>query len=299
MTRYVTINLFDVEHGAKTQRLSDTLDAFDSLPLAQRWRSDMRLDQIERTPGDQVLKQTAYHLDFSKQRDIGPGRLSQARALDHIGLASGESFGEETAALYLPSRKWMLVMHNPYGVGPSRIAGYLNDLNPGNLELDYALTPRIDSAALARMRRMPNFSEVEVTANVGAFSETDEMVGESVAEAAEEAKAMRIHLKLMANEKYGRGGKLNLQAANRLIKGLLNRGDDVQTLKVKSSDVSQDMQDRVVDLIEHKIRQRYPDTMLSVDRHRYTYASKIDLLRRACRGWVDAFGSATDDLPSD
>lgn len=299
MTRYVTINLFDVEHSPDVQRLSDTLDAFSSLPIDQRWRSDIRLDHIARAPADDVLKSDAYHLDFAKRRDIGPGRLSHAAALGDVGLASGESFGEETAALYLPSRKWILVLHNQYGVGPGRIAAYLNALDPGRAELDYALSPRIDANALKRMRSMPSFAEVEVSANVGAFSDTGEAMGESVAESARQARAQRVYLKLMANKPHGRGEALNMQAARRMLSGLLRRNDDVQILRVRSSDESVDVQDRVVDLIEHKIRQKYPDSMLRVEQHRYTYDSKIDLLRRACRGWLDSDGYTANDPPSD
>jgi len=292
MTRYVTVNLFEVHQGARTQPLADTLAEFTALPMEQRWRSDIRLDRAERVAADGVLGHVAYHLDFAKGRPIGPGRMSVRQPVTDVGLNGGEQFGEETAALFLPHKGWLLALHNQYGVGPSRMAAYFNALDPGSAErhFDYEVRPMIDRQALARMQAMGGFAQVRVTASVGAFEALDDEVGESVSQAADAARAMRIELRLAANAAHQRGGRLNKVAATRFINGLLRRSDGVDKIEVKSSDEQQEASDRVVDLIEHKVRRRFSDKQLQVLHHRYTYDSRIDLLRRACRGWIDQMG---------
>ena len=292
MGRYVTVNLFEVHQGAGTQPLADTLDEFAALALAQRWRDDLRLDRVERAAADGVLRHATFHLDFAKGRPIGPGRMSARQPVADVGLNGGEQFGEETAALYLPHKGWLLALHNQYGVGPSRMAGYFNALDPGSAErhFDYEVRPMIDRQAMARMQAMGGFAQLRVTASVGAFEALDDEVGESVSQAASAARAMRVDLRLAANPAHQRGGHLSKTAATRFINGLLSRSEGVDKIEVKSSDEQMDASDRVIDLIEQKVRWRYPDTQLTVLNHRYTHESKIDLLRRACRGWLDQMG---------
>ena len=292
MTRNVTVNLFKVNHAARTQALADTLEEFAALPLDRRWRSDIRLDQIEAVQGDHSIPHLAYHLDFAKERPVGPGRLSAAQPVADVGLSRGEQFGEETAALFLPHKGWLLMLHNQYGVGPSRMASYFNALDPGNADrhFDYEIQPMIDQHALERMKAMGGFSRVHVTASVGAFEELDDEVSESVFQAASATRAMRVELQLKANAKHKRGGRLNTQIARGFINGLLGRDAGVYKIKVTGSDQDMDASDRVIDLIQQKIRRSYPDTQLKLVNHRYTYGSKIALLRRACHGWLDAMG---------
>ncbi len=62
--------------------------------------------------------------------------------------------------------------------------------------------------------------------------------------------------------------------------------DDVDKIEVKGGD-SSDTKDQVINLMNEKVREKFSETELLLDGHRYTFASKADLLRRACRGWLD------------
>lgn len=291
MAKNVTINLFDVSRPKETPPLSETLQAFSDLSLEQRTRSDVRLDQITKHAADIVLPHIAWHLDFAKSRDIGPGKMAKDQRVGDVGLSDGELFGEETAALYLPHKKWLVVLHNQYGVGPSRMASYFNALDPGNLQnpVMYSISPKIDQVALDKMKAMKQFAEIEVTASVGAFDEGGD-VSESVLQAANGIKAHRVHLRFMANERHKKGQILGLGAVKNMVDKLLQKGDEVHKLKVKGADQTADAQDRVIDLIEHKLRRRYSNRELVITNHRYTYDSKINLLRKACRAWLDSIG---------
>lgn len=287
MSRKVTVNLFDVSRTDGTQPLSATLDEFAALALDQRLRTDVRLEHVDKHLPDAVLPFEVYLLNFAKAREIGPGKMAADHPVSDVGLSPDELFGEETAALYIPAKNWILVLNNHYGIGPSRMATYFNALDPGSdRHFFYTISPKIDQTALEKMQAMPNFAEVEITANVGAF-ETGEMVGESVYEATSGVGAQRLSLKLCANEAHKKGHVLNLQNIRGFIDRVLARSDDVSVLKVKSADQTATDQDRVINLIEHKIKLRYSDSTLQVFNHRYTLASKINLLRKSCRHWLD------------
>ncbi|QXL84119.1 DUF6731 family protein [Comamonas sp. NLF-1-9] len=288
MARTVTINLFDVTRGTKTQALAQTLQEYAALSIEQRLRDDVRLDQVQQIKADAVLKHEAFHLDFAKARPTGPGRMPPSRPVADVGLEHDELFGEETAALYLPHKNWLLTLHNQYGVGPARMASYFNALDPGSAErhFDYEIRPRIDQHALQRMKSMNGFSHVDVIASVGAFEDLTDDVSESVWQAAESVRAMRVQLRLSANPAHQRGRKLNMRAVREFIQGLLSRDDGVDKIELKSADEQLDQNDRLIDLIEQKIRLRYPATQLDVLNLRYTHDSKIALLRRACSHWL-------------
>lgn len=289
MTKKVTVNLFDVGWtDRKTQRLSDTLVEFSKLPIEDRWRGDIRLDRVDYIAADAALPVDAFHLDFAKSRDIGPGKISPHAAISDVGLRREEFFGEETAALYIPKKKWFVVLHNHYGTGPSRIAEYLNALDPGSYSrhFDYELTPKIDARALQRMKSMKRLSEVTVSANIGAFEDATDDLGESVKDAATAARAVRLHLKLVANPAHKRGGFLDLPVVRKLVDSMLRQPEDVDRLEVKGGGGA-DEKDQMINLLKHKIRKQYPDSTLIVANHRYTFESKIHLLRSTSRMWID------------
>lgn len=289
MTKYVNVNLFDVSWDEdSTQWLTETLLEYSRLPMQGRWRDDLRLENIDVCDADETVPSRYFVLNFVKKRPIGPGRVAAGVPVADIGLNVGEEFGEETAALYLPSQRWLLVLHNQYGVGPSRMAEYFNALDPGNAarHFSYRTAPCIDRQAIRRMEQMRNFTSVEVIASVGAFDNSGAEVGESVQEAAQAARAMRVSLKFEANEVRRKGNSLNFNEMTRLIGSLLNRGEDVRKLEVKGAE-NAETADQIVDLIEHKIRARRNASELVVANHRYTFASKKSLLQRVCRGWMN------------
>lgn len=288
MTAYVTVNLFDVFwNDDVSPRLSDVLAEFSRLPMDRRWRGDLRLENIDHFQADEVVNAEYFVLNFVKQRSIGPGKVASAIPVSDIELDEGEQFGEETTALYLPSQRWLLVMSSMHGVGPSRMAEYFNALDPGNMDrhFDYTVAPCIDRNVLRRMERMRNLTAVEVVASVGAFEHSGVDIGESVEQAAAAASAVRLSLRLEANEAHRKGSFLNFAQASAFIGSLLRRGDEVQKLDVKGAE-NADTKDELIHLIEHKIRVRRNASELNVVHHRYTYASKIDLLKRVCRGWI-------------
>lgn len=284
----VTINLFEVKKSERTQRLSRTLEEYALLDLQQRLRDDVRLDYVFCHPPDQIVPHVSWDLNFAKGRVIGPGRMDRSLPVADIGLTAGQMFGEETTALYLPHRRWLLVLSNHYGVGPAKMGSYLNALDPGSSRhFDYSVQPMLDRTTVARMEQMQRISEVEIVASVGAFAGADDVTGESVLEAAQATGALRVSLKLVAHHKHGRGGRLNMAPIRQLIDHLLPQDDGIEKLSVRGGGDELERKDLAINLIEQKIKCTYPSRALLIEGNRYTFASKIDLLRRACRGWLE------------
>lgn len=288
MTKYVTINLFDVDWTQQThQTLSQTLDDYGAMPLDQRWRDDIRLDKVQARPDAPNRGLPArYMLDFSKRREVGPGKLGTSAPVQDIVLGQDEDFGEETAALYVPSKKWLVVLYNHAGIGPSRMVEYFNALDPGgNKHFDYRASPKLDPQAMARFGSMRNLLSVEVTATVDALATSG--AAEGMAVAAATAGARKISFELRANSGRKKTNFLSMAAVRSMVNGLLAQDpDDVSILKVKGEDPKSGQQDQVIDLLEHKLKQKFPQQDLVVMQHRYTLDSRWMLLERALRFWL-------------
>ncbi|WP_180125644.1 DUF6731 family protein [Rhodoferax sp. BLA1] len=286
MAKQVTVNIFDVEWDERTtvQKLSDTLDEFKLLPLEKRWRDDVRLEHIEVGEFDGTR---LYKLDFVKRRDIGPGRLASGSPIKAIQMAMDEDFGEETAAIYVPHKKWLLVLHNVAGVGPSRMMAYCNALDPGNADrhFNYAANPKLDPAVMKRLKGMTGISSIDVTATMDAFQDADADSGMDIARATRVAKPKRISLQLMANESRKRGSFLENVRIKKFIDGMLRHGEDVTKLQVSGESPEADGKDLVIDLLHHKVKRKFSADELDVVEHRYTRKSRLGLLERSYHGW--------------
>jgi hypothetical protein len=284
MPRQVTVNLFDVSSGENTPRLSDVIAQFSALPLDRRWRDDIRLDNIVE---NQVEGRRMFYLDFAKKREIGPGKLANNTAINDIDLARNENFGEETAALYVPHKKWLLILHNQTGVGPNRMMTYFNALDPGNAHYDYAAEPIIDAQVMRQLTRLRSISSVEVTATIDSLQASARDVGVAMARAVRPMGTQRISFSLMANVPYKKDRTLDLRAVKDFLRALKGGDPDAVTaLRVKGDDPEDDTdKDILIDLIRHRLKQKFRDDELVVVNHRYTIDSRWALLTRSYRRW--------------
>lgn len=289
MAKQVSVNIFDIQWDEKrgTQKLSDTFDEFASLPLDRRWRDDVRLELVKQSV---ILGFPVYMLDFVKKREVGPGRMADATAIKDIKLDRGENFGEETAALYVPKKKWLLVLHNQAGMGPSRIASYCNALDPGNSErhFDYEAQPKLDAAVMKKLNAMRGISTISITATMDALNAAEAGAGTSFAEASRPAKPNRLSFQLMANPPYKKGRFLDGILMKKLIDGLLRGGEDVTKLEVTGESDEVGGKDMLIDLLHHKVKRKFSADELKIVAHRYTVESRWDMLDRCFRGWHNA-----------
>ena len=285
MVKQVTVNLYDVEWDQqRSQPLADTLQEFDRLPLAQRWRSDVRLERVSEI---QTQNRQVFRLDFTKKREVGPGKLADATAITSIRMAINENFGEETAAFYVPTRNWLLILHNQAGIGPTRMMSYCNALDPGNANrhFSYVASPKLDATILRKLQTMRTYSKLSVKASVDALDQEGERFGMSLAEATRPAHARVISFELSANEAHRKGLSLDRGFVRSTINALRRMGDDVSRLQVTGESDEVAGKDMMIDLLQHKLKRKYRSDELIVNDHRYTLESRWDILQRAFIGW--------------
>lgn len=237
MTKYVSVNLFSVDFDAQIQKLSKTIEDYDSISLEHRWRGELRLDRIEKktTSDDKPL----YFLDFSKEREIGPGKLKRNAPVEGINLAADETFAEETAALYIPHKKWLLVLHNQNGIGPNRIMNYFNNLDNGKTYLNYLATPMLNPKVDQQLNSMRGLTVIEFDATSDYLTSINADDNISLSSTLSDSSIKRVKVTLNANPKGTKKSarKFLSDQIRNLVSKLRNADDsDVSRLVVKGPD---------------------------------------------------------------
>lgn len=287
MTKYVNINLFNISSSVDSAKLSQTIEDYRLITdLSLRWRGEIRLDEIE--PQSNDFNEVIYFLGFSKEREIGPGKLKKDSIIEGISLEKDYSFGEETAALYIPKKQWLLVMHNQSGIGPTRIMSYFNQIDNGATYLDYLATPFLSPKVDQQLKAMKGLTVVEFDATADYLSSlnTDETI--SLSASLSDKSVKRVKMVLMANE-AGTKKKVRkfLSDGYKNLVNLLKQADDndVSRLIVKGPDPEADNKDLVLNLLKHQIKERRSANDLIIEDSRYTVESKWKLLERCYLDW--------------
>lgn len=287
MTKYVNINLFNISSSVDSAKLSQTIEDYRLITdLSLRWRGEIRLDEIE--PQSNDFNEVIYFLGFSKEREIGPGKLKKDSIIEGISLEKDYSFGEETAALYIPKKQWLLVMHNQSGIGPTRIMSYFNQIDNGATYLDYLATPFLSPKVDQQLKAMKGLTVVEFDATADYLSSlnTDETI--SLSASLSDKSVKRVKMVLMANE-AGTKKKVRkfLSDGYKNLVNLLKQADDndVSRLIVRGPDPEADNKDLVLNLLKHQIKERRSANDLIIEDSRYTVESKWKLLERCYLDW--------------
>lgn len=282
MAKSVTANIFDVRwQSGRTPALHETLEQYATLPLEDRWRGEVRLDKVERRA---IGRSTGWYLDFAKQRETGPGALGRGRAIRSIRLEQDEDFGEETAALYIQQRRWLLVLTNGNGIGPNRMMQYFGAVDPGQRHLKYDAAAKIDSGTMEKYEQMGGVRSVEVSASVDALTRADRDAGTSFGRAAERMGAYRVSFTIHANEKRHRDRSL-AGGVRDFIAGVLTSRHGVDKVEVTGPD-PETQRDMALDLLHHKYRKTYDvEENLVIQGRRYTLDSRWALLSVAYDEW--------------
>ncbi|GAB3028632.1 hypothetical protein GCM10027285_08700 [Oleiagrimonas citrea] len=101
-------------------------------------------------------------MDFVRFRDThGPGKASRDHAVSDFDLGPDEYFGEETAALYVPESRWLLVQYNHFGVRPNAMASYFSYFDQQQTN-SYELSIKLDPDAERRFMETNDVRRVEL-----------------------------------------------------------------------------------------------------------------------------------------
>lgn len=281
--KQVSVNLYDIDYSAQnTYSIEDVINLYKSMPLDQRWRNDIRLDDIERY---NYLGEDVILLNFSKKRDIGPGKVKDDQPVEGVNLGQGYSFSEETTGLLHLKTKTIILINNFYGIGINRITEYFNAVDPGNnsIFLNFYGEARLNPTAYAQFKRMKSIDKIIVTATIEALTEDQHDAGVSMGRATKSLGGRKIHFEMSANEGKKRSRVMKHGPVMSLLKKLrLHDEDEVSTLKVKGQVGDKD---KMIDLIKQKMTLKFPVKDLIVVDNKYTLPSKKSILERAFTGW--------------
>lgn len=164
--------------------LYEVIRSDESPPLEDRLSeiADTELDHRERDLGtkirveNEILSPSAdrpyWLMDFAKLRfDGGPGRASIKKPTRSFDLEAGEGFSEETAILYHPASRYILVQYNHFGPRPTTIADYLSVFDHKAV-YSYEFRIKLRNDAMARLEKKKLFTRLEIKVAPANLSDT-------------------------------------------------------------------------------------------------------------------------------
>lgn len=136
------IHAFKVEAEDQSAALEDVLALVAAeKKLNKRIRlvakAEIRIDAI-------VKKDGLWYMEFAKFRATqGPGRGKKNARVEGFNFKKGETFAEETCALYDPATGYILIQYNHSGVRSGAICNYLSDYDQSARNV-YTFNPKFD-----------------------------------------------------------------------------------------------------------------------------------------------------------
>jgi hypothetical protein len=155
------VHLYKVSRSDKLPLLETLIKNIGAQPL------DHRLRQVTTRPirmEDPLNPDAHFHgvwrLAFLKFRSEGPGRVSPHTVAQSIHLAEDESFSEDTAALYDPANKALVLQYNHYGPRAQAIEDYFT-VYAAQQDEKYTFQLQINSEAQARLQNKKLFTRLK------------------------------------------------------------------------------------------------------------------------------------------
>jgi hypothetical protein len=284
-TAPIRIHLFKVDESHAAITLEAMIDRANADDIESRIRrvgfGEVRLDLVEkrrdRNTGDRL-----WYLDLTKLRDtFGPGKAARDRVVEDLDLSADEVFGEETAGLYLPDQRWLLLQYNHYGVRPSAVAGYFSGYlaNQPNV---YELDVKIDADAERRFFSKNDIRRFEIGIDLHEMSEAHRAHGNSLTQVAELGEELGgAKLKLVIS--VGAARKETLAARTKdMIADFVRNTEGISHAEIAGRETQHD-QIEVVDLLEQKLV--FGDDVAVSPGRRVLPADRFKALRRAYGNW--------------
>jgi hypothetical protein len=284
MPANVIVHLFKVNRHEGTLELPDVLQQIAGDPLNARSRmakgSKVRAEILDRA------RNGHWYLDFVKFRlgQHGPGRVSDAEPLRGIDLEADETWGEDTAALYIPQSDYMLVQFNYIGVRSSAIAEYLSvyDNRAANV---YSLDVHLDQEAERKYQRQRIVTKVEVGIDLTKMNAQDRDAGRSLQDIADlgtEYGGDRVYITIAAEARDKRRHLLpGIRGAIQRLRRAVP--DDALIRAQTSGREAPDAPIETVDLIEQKLT--YSEEVTLDGDGRVDFRVRRNVLRNAYTLW--------------
>jgi hypothetical protein len=263
-----------------TKPFEQTLEecARKSLPerLHDQGGVKLRLEELQRRNG-------LLELNFVSLREgSAPVRVAEDRPAAEITIGDDEYFGEETACLYDPGRRYLVTQYNHYG---PRVGSIRESLRYGEdgVRHGYEFVPKLHPTSEARIRSLALVSRVEVSfaipdlANAG----DDLSVAESI-DLARAQGAQRLEIVLGSRTGLRIGPITDWLLRLRRLGG--HEDAAIQKLTVRACEEA-DGPRETIDLLADRLCRDLP---LPPTRRRVPLETRMRALRQAHQDWCDA-----------
>lgn len=284
MKEKLKVHAFGVKLHDKSGDFEDLLKQIKSDALQARVRtvgySDMRIEDVREKDG-------LLFFDFGKFRQQhGPGKASKTTPVKGFSFSKGEVFCEETACLYVPKFKHLIVQYNHHGARVGKIQEYLN-LYDQNSSYNLELVPKYDENVERKFRSRAATKKIIFEIDPRFLSQSDKVAGTALTQALELGKQSRgekVELIISA----GKPKKSYLsdfidKTADTLKTKAGQNPDGITKLKVGVLE-SLDSRMEVLDLIAQRLVHQFDDIPVGGDL-RFPQAERYKALYRAYNGW--------------
>lgn len=289
MAQDMKVHLYDVKRH-DSGPIDNLFQAILSDPIESRMRTvgttEIRLEEcIPPHTGDNSTG--FWLLDFIKMRvSHGPGKASRNGPISGFDIGKNGGFGEETAALYDPQKKVILLQYNHNGPRATSICSYLNSYNPNTTE-DYDMWIRMKAAATAKLNKTSIITKIHAKISPGDITSDLRNAGVGLNEAIKFSQYFDGHdieIRITAGRK--RKSQLNFQKTRDFVSSLqhlFGQNGAVEALEVTGK-TAPESRPEPIDLMEDKLEEKITGLELGEDL-RYTQKSRWLALIKARKGW--------------
>lgn len=278
------VHAFGVRFLDKSGNLEDLLRQIRSDKLSDRVRtvgfSDMRIEDVTHKNG-------LWFFDFGKFREQhGPGKASKSTPVQGFSFKKGEVFCEETACLYIPKTRHLLIQYNHHGARVGKIQEYLNIYDNSDI-YTFEFVPKYDETVERKFRNRAATKKIIFEIDPRFLNQSDRIAGTALTHAldlGQQSGGEKVELVISAGKpkkRYLSNFVDRTAETLKRIAGLNPNG--VTKLKVGVLE-NLDSRMEVLDLIEQRLVHEFNDIPLGSDL-RFPKDERYKALQRAYNGW--------------
>lgn len=284
MREKMKVHVFGVRCLDDGGELEDLIAQIKSDSLEKRIRkvgyNDIRIEHVE-------YKNGLWFFDFGKFRDQhGPGKASKTTPITGFSFQQGEVFCEETACLYIPKNKHLIVQYNHHGTRIGLIQDYLSEYDENN-GYAFEMLPKYDQAVEKKFRNRAATKKIIFEIDPRFLTQKDRVSGTALTQALDlgkQSQGEKIELTISAGRQKNKFlSQFIDKTAETLKKTAGINPDGVTKLKVGVLE-NLDSRMEVLDLIEQRLVQEFSDIPLGEDL-RFPRKARYSALERALNGW--------------
>lgn len=265
--------------------LEDILNDIKNSTLDTRLRNiggnDIRVEHIKKKDG-------LWRLDFVKFRDVhGPGKGAKSTEVSGFSFKSGEVFCEETALIYNPKKKYILIQYNHHGVRYSAIEDYFSSYSKNTDNL-YEFQPKYDEDVDRIFTNRKATKSLTLSIDPRLLSDQDRSANTALTSAiaiGDKSEASKVEITIHAGRSKKKYLSKYIDDTIEKLKIISeNNPDAVKKIKAQVVDNNLDEKIKVLDLIEERLCLNYKDIQVGADK-RWPRLARYKALEKAKKTW--------------